>query len=46
MDRSKPKSTKSFDISKNVVLKAYEKVKANKVRPVSTRSRSQSLIRT
>jgi len=30
MDRSKPKSEKSFDISKNVVFEAYEKVKANK----------------
>jgi hypothetical protein len=30
MDRSKPKLEKSFDISKNVVFEAYEKVKANK----------------
>ena len=30
MDESKPKPEKSFDISKKVVFKAYEKVKANK----------------
>lgn len=30
MDKSKPESVKSFDISKEVVFKAYEKVKANK----------------
>ena len=30
MDESKPKLEKSFDISKKVVFKAYEKVKANK----------------
>lgn len=30
MDESKPYSEKPFDISKNVVFKAYEKVKANK----------------
>ena len=30
MGESKPKSEKSFDISKTVVFKAYEKVKANK----------------
>ncbi len=30
MDKSKPNSVKSFDISKEVIFKAYEKVKANK----------------
>ncbi len=30
MDKSKPKPMKSFDISKKVVFRAYEKVKANK----------------
>ena len=30
MDEPKPKPEKSFDISKKVVFKAYEKVKANK----------------